>query len=94
MAFLSKLTSAGQVTLPKNIRDKVNMLPGDYVEINLDDEGRILLTPKKLIDASQAYYWTDSWQNCERKADEDIKAGRVKRFKSVADAIEHLKSRA
>jgi AbrB family looped-hinge helix DNA binding protein len=94
MAFLSKLTSAGQVTLPKNIRDKVNMLPGDYVEVNLDDEGRILLTPKKLIDASQAYYWTESWQNCERKADEDIKAGRVKRFKSVADAVEHLKSRA
>jgi AbrB family looped-hinge helix DNA binding protein len=94
MAVLSKLTSAGQVTLPKNIRDKINMLPGDYVEVDLDDEGRILLTPKKLIDASQAYYWTESWQNCEHKADEDIKAGRVKRFKSVADAIEHLKSRA
>ena len=93
MATLTKLTSGGQVTLPKEIRIKTNMQPGDFVEVNLDKQGRIVLTPKKLVDASQAYFWTKEWQEGELRADEDIKAGRVKRFKSGAEAVKYLKSR-
>jgi AbrB family looped-hinge helix DNA binding protein len=93
MRTLTKLTSGGQVTLPKEVRKKTNMQPGDLVEVKLDEQGRILLTPKKLIDASQAYFWTEEWQKGERKADADIKAGRVKRFKSAADAVKHLEGK-
>lgn len=92
MAILTKLTSGGQVTLPKEIRNKTNMQPGDFVEIELDDKGHIVLTPKKLIDADQAYFWTEEWQKGERKADADIKAGRVKTFDSVDEAFEYLDS--
>ena len=94
MGALTKLTSGGQVTLPKEIRIKTNMQPGDFVEVELDEEGRIVLTPKKLVDASQAYFWTQEWQKGERKANEDIKAGRVKRFKSAADAVKYLEDKA
>lgn len=93
MSTLTKLTSGGQITLPKGIRQKANMQAGDFVEVELDDEGHIVLTPKKLIDASQAYFWTEEWQKGERKADEDIKAGRVKRFKSAAEAVKYLESK-
>jgi AbrB family looped-hinge helix DNA binding protein len=93
MATLTKLTSGGQVTLPKAIRKKVNMQPGDFVEVQIDEDGRIVLTPKKLIDASQAYFWTEEWQKGERKADADIKAGRVKRFKSAVEAVKYLESK-
>jgi len=94
MGMLAKLTSGGQVTLPKEIRRKSNMLPGDFVEIKLDRQGHIILTPKKLVDASQAYFWTEEWQEGERKADEDIKAGRVKRFKSAREAVRYLEGKA
>ena len=94
MGMLAKLTSAGQVTLPKEIRRKANMQPGDFVEVELDEEGHIVLTPKKLVDASQAYFWTEEWQKGERKADEDIKAGRVKRFKSATEAEKYLEGKA
>ena len=93
MGKLTKLTSGGQVTLPKEIRIKTNMQPGDFVEVKLDEEGRIILTPKKLVDASQAYFWTEESQKGERKADEDIKAGRVKRFKSAAEAVKYLEGK-
>jgi len=46
--------------------------------------------PKKLVDKSQAYFWTKRWQQGEREADEDIKAGRVKTFVSVDELIEEL----
>ncbi len=93
MGVLAKLTSGGQVTLPKEIRERTNMRAGDFVEVELDDEGHIVLTPKKLVDASQAYFWTEEWQKGERKADEDIKTGRVKRFKSAREAIRYLKNK-
>jgi AbrB family looped-hinge helix DNA binding protein len=94
MGMLAKLTSGGQVTLPKEVRVKTNMQPGDFVEVELDDEGHIILTPKKLVDASQAYFWTEDWQKGERKADEDLKAGRVRRFKSTTEAVKYLKGKA
>ncbi len=94
MGTFAKLTSGGQVTLPKGVRMKTNMQPGDFVEVELQDDGRIILTPKKLVDASQAYFWTEEWQMGERKADEDIKRGRVKRFKSAKDAVKYLEGKA
>ncbi len=46
--------------------------------------------PKKLVDKSQAYFWTKRWQEAEKEADEDIRAGRVKAFDSVDELIEDL----
>ena len=59
------------------------------MEIDVEDE-RAVLMPKKLVDKSQAYFWTKRWQEGEREADEDIKAGRVKTFDSVDELIEDL----
>ena len=44
----------------------------------------------KMIDKSQAYFWSKEWQEAEREASEDIKAGRVKAFDSVEKLIEDL----
>ena len=55
----------------------------------IEDEKAVLM-PKKLVDKSQAYFWTKKWQEGEREADEDIKAGRVKSFDSVDELIKDL----
>jgi dihydroxyacid dehydratase/phosphogluconate dehydratase len=62
---------------------------GDIIEINVE-EARAVLMPKKLIDKSQAYFWTRRWQKAEKEAAEDIKAGRVKTFESVDELIKDL----
>jgi len=36
------------------------------------------------------YFWTGKWQEGEREADEDMKAGRVKSFDSVDELIKEL----
>ena len=90
MGILAKLTSGGQGTLPKEIRTRANMQAGDFVEVAMGEDGYIVLKPKKLVDASQAYFWTRQWQEGERQADEDIKAGRVKKFRSAAEAVNSL----
>jgi antitoxin PrlF len=37
------VTSKGQITIPKHIRDSVDMTPGSKVEFEVNDRGRIEL---------------------------------------------------
>jgi len=69
-----------------------SLFGGDLVEIDVEDEKAVLM-PKKLVDKSQAYFWTKKWQEGERAADEDIKSGRVKTFDSVDELIKDLEQK-
>ena len=46
MTYTIKLTSKGQITLPKEIRDKLMLRSGDYLEAQVKDRC-ILLTPRR-----------------------------------------------
>lgn len=41
----AKITSKGQVTIPKEIRDQQSLEPGDRVQFLIDDSGRVYLIP-------------------------------------------------
>jgi GNAT superfamily N-acetyltransferase len=47
----------------------------------------------RLAEESQAFFQREDWQKCERRADEDVREGRVKRFSCAADAAAYLKDR-
>ena len=83
----------GQVTIPAGVRQAARLEEGDPVEVELVEDG-ILIRPMKLIDASQAWFWTPEWQEGERQADADIAAGRVERFESDEEFIAALRARS
>ena len=89
MPAYSKVTRHGQITLPASVRKELGIEEGDLVEIEVVEE-RAVLIPKKLVDKSQAYFWTKRWQEGEREADEDIKARRVRTFDSVEELVKDL----
>ncbi len=89
MPAYSKLTRHGQITIPASVRKELGVEEGDLVEIEVVDEKAVLI-PKRLVDKNQAYFWTEKWQDAEKKADEDIRAGRVKVFDSVEELIKDL----
>ena len=41
----STVTSKGQTTIPKAIRERLNLKPGDRVDFVVEDDGRALLVP-------------------------------------------------
>lgn len=41
------LTSKGQVTIPKRIRDALELRPGTEVEFSVNDRGEVVLHPAK-----------------------------------------------
>ncbi|WP_234572750.1 AbrB/MazE/SpoVT family DNA-binding domain-containing protein [Rhodohalobacter sp. 614A] len=41
------ITSKGQVTIPKKIRDKLGLQAGDHLNFDIDSEGKIAIQPEK-----------------------------------------------
>jgi AbrB family looped-hinge helix DNA binding protein len=87
------LRAKGQLTLPEEIRAAAHLEDGDLFDAEITDEG-ILLRPRKVIDATQAWFWTPGWQAGEREADADQAAGRVEVFGSEEDFTAALRSAA
>ena len=48
------------------------------------------MKPAKLADPSQVYFWTKEWQTGEQEAEQDIRMGRVKAFKSAKALLDDL----
>lgn len=86
------LRKRGQLTIPKQITDLLNLHEGDSLELRLEDDGRMTLIPMIEIPADQAWFWTEEWQKGEKEADEDIRLGNVKSFDNVEDLIAELQS--
>jgi AbrB family looped-hinge helix DNA binding protein len=80
----------GQITLPADIRRRLRAAEGDVFLVEVRDDKEIVLRKKSVVGASQPYFWTDEWQRGEREAQEDIRHGRVKRFRSAKALVADL----
>jgi len=87
------LRAKGQLTLPEEIRSAARLEEGDLLDAEVTEEG-ILLRPRKVIDATQAWFWMPEWQQGEREADADLAAGRAEAFDSGEDLLDALRARA
>ena len=78
------------ITLPLWVIDQFHVSAGDFVRLEQTKDG-VLMKRAKLIDPSQAYFWTPEWQAGEREAEKDIHRGRVKAFTSVKELLKDLR---
>ena len=93
MSEIIQVRKKAQLTLPLSVRRELHIEEGDILDVQVRS-GEIVLKVKKLIDKEQAWFWTKRWQEGERQADEDIKAGRVYHFPDVESAIALLEKAA
>ena len=86
-----KIGSKHQITIPWEIFKKLNLEPGDFLEVQVIENG-ILMVPQKLIRKDQIWFWTKEWQEKEREADEAIVKGELSGpFEKAEDLIAHLR---
>jgi AbrB family looped-hinge helix DNA binding protein len=73
------IRNKGQVTIPADVRRAARLEEGDPIEVEVVEEG-ILLRPQKVIDATQAWFWSRAWQERVRRSVEQVEAGDSERF--------------
>lgn len=89
---LVKIKQNFQITLPNSLRKHLNIDVGDYMEI--DNQGNeLILRPVKMVQAGQAYFYSNKWQKGEARADKDINQGGILGpFDNLADGLNVLKT--
>ena len=85
----TRVRAKGQVTIPREIRERAHLEEGDPVEVEMVPEG-ILIRPQKVIDSTQAWFWSTNWQPGEAEASADVAEGRVEVFESEDDLLDSL----
>jgi len=71
METIMKISPQGQIRIPKKFMELLGIEIGDYLALDIENN-QILLKPRKLIDPSQGWHWTQSWQKKEAEADKEI----------------------
>jgi antitoxin MazE len=90
MVYKTRLRRKGQLTVPIEIRDMLNLEEGDDIVFFVNEQGRIFVQQLQTIAPEQAWFWTERWQKMEREVQTDIDADQVQRFKDVEDALTFL----
>lgn len=70
MSNIMKISPQGQIRIPKSVMSALNIIPGDYVEVDIENNHAVL-KPRKLIDPTQGWYWTKEWQKSESEVDDE-----------------------
>ena len=78
MTHLATISSKFQISLPKALRDRLGLQPGDHLVVE-EREGNLVLMPAATVPKGQLFFWSRRWQEGEAKAESDIAAGRVSR---------------
>ena len=74
------------ISLPRDIREKLNIKEGDVLDIRLDDN-KIIIEPMKLIPSSQAYFWAEKTQKDLLDAKNDVVCGNTREFKDIKEFL-------
>jgi antitoxin PrlF len=77
----SALTSKGQVTIPKAIRDQLNLTPGDKVKFFIQPDGHLVILPKLPASALRGMFRSRVGPVSLEDMEEGIRKGATSRFR-------------
>ena len=90
MSTVMKISPQGQIRIPKKVMAALNIVPGDYVAVDVES-GHVILKPRKLIDPAQGWYWTEGWQRAENEVDEQMQKGQCSpEFQTAEEGLKWL----
>ncbi|WP_435110319.1 AbrB/MazE/SpoVT family DNA-binding domain-containing protein [Nocardiopsis synnemataformans] len=79
------LRRKNQVTLPSEITRALHVQEGDEIEFSVTPEGEVVLRGLTIIPSDQRWFWTEEWQQGEREANEQVRAGEGETFMNPED---------
>jgi AbrB family looped-hinge helix DNA binding protein len=88
--YKTRLRGRGQITLPPEIRERLQIKEGDDLLFFVNAEGQIVLEQAQVIDPEQSWFWTKKWQQAERESRANYENGEYFEFDNATDAIRFL----
>ena len=88
--FKTRLRGRGQITLPPDIRARLDVHEGDDVVFYVNENGQVVITQAQMIDPTQAWFWTERWQKAEIESRQDYLNGNFVEFDDMDKAIRFL----
>jgi AbrB family looped-hinge helix DNA binding protein len=88
--YKTRLRGRGQITLPPEIRTRLQVQEGDDVLFYVNEQGQVVVTQVQLIDPTQAWFWTERWQKAEMESRRDYENGDFVEFENMDEAIKYL----
>jgi AbrB family looped-hinge helix DNA binding protein len=89
--IITTMRSKGQVTIPAEVRDAAHLEEGTVLEVTVADDGTVEMRAKVLVAAEDAWFWSPGWQQGEREAAAQLKAGEGETFTSDEDMLSALR---
>jgi len=86
---LIQIREKAQITIPSKIRKALGIKEGDYLETKVEGN-KIVLIPKILIDKTEFVTLSKKGEEMLKEALDDVKKGKVKKFKNVEGLINDL----
>ncbi len=71
MSNVMKTNPQGRIRIPEKVLQALEIVPGDYVEVDVES-GREILKPRKLADPSRGWHWTEEWRKTESEVDKEL----------------------
>lgn len=87
---LMKINANGVLTIPVRFR-KVGFETNHYVNVYLEEDGSLRITPVEAIPRDQLGFHTPLWLKKERKASRDLKTGKIKAYKNKESFLKAVK---
>lgn len=77
----STLTTKGQVTIPKEMRDQLHLAPGDKVKFFIQPDGRVVILPKLPASALRGMFRSRVGPVSLEDMDAGVTKGATRRFR-------------
>lgn len=87
---LMKINANGVLTIPARFR-KAGFEANQYVNVALEEDGSLKLTPIEAIPRNQLGFHTEAWLKKERKATRELRSGKAKTYKDKEAFLKTLK---
>jgi antitoxin MazE len=89
--MITQMRAKAQLTIPKEIVKALNLKAGDHIDVSVEN-GSIIIKPVLVIPREQAWLYTEQWQSGERKADADIRHGKITKEMDADETRAYLDS--
>lgn len=89
---LVKVMQRRQVVIPKEVFEQLNLKEGDYLEASVEN-GKIIYTPKQVVDRDD-WYWTEEGQQTIEASLKEAEAGNlIGPYDNAEDLMKELNKR-